>query len=184
MANRAYLYAQKGEELLGIAEYNYDIPIAFKILLSAKTKRVRSKILKYPFKIALRGDFEKGVERLYAFLDELKNKKYFEEEELENEINATKAFLEKKEGCKYFQLEATEIYEMDSIFWQWNNWKMKKRISKINKEIAEFYVQLDELKREYDKLCNKGADSEQLSKIKEDMIGKIGIREWSEYLFY
>ncbi len=184
MANRAYLYAQKGEELLGIAEYNYDIPIAFRLLLSAKTKRVRSRILKSPFKIALQGDFEKGVERLYAFLDELKNKKYFEEDELEKEINATKAFLEKKEGCKYFQLEATEIYEMDSIFWQWNNWKMKKRISKINKEIADFYEQLDELKREYDKLCNKGEDSEQLNKIKEDMIRRIGIREWSENLFY
>ena len=37
MANRAYLYAQKGEELLGIAEYNYDIPIAFKIFGSIST---------------------------------------------------------------------------------------------------------------------------------------------------
>lgn len=74
MANRAYLYAKKDEAFVAISEYNYDIPIAYKILVSCKTKRVRSSIFGSPFKIALRGNFEEGVERLYAFLEELKQK--------------------------------------------------------------------------------------------------------------
>lgn len=60
MANRAYLYAKKGNEVAAISEYNYDIPIAYKILVSCNTKRVRSTIFKTPFKIALRGDLILG----------------------------------------------------------------------------------------------------------------------------
>ena len=52
MANRSYLYAIKGDKTVGISEYNYDIPIAYKVLLSQNTKRVKSKINKNPFKIA------------------------------------------------------------------------------------------------------------------------------------
>lgn len=44
MANRAYLYAKKGSEVTGISEYNYDIPISHKILVSGNIKLVKSKI--------------------------------------------------------------------------------------------------------------------------------------------
>lgn len=78
MANRAYLYAIKGKNTIGISEYNYDIPITYKILLGQKTKRVKSKIFRSLFKTALRSDFKKGLDQLYVFLDDLQKKGYFE----------------------------------------------------------------------------------------------------------
>ena len=53
MANRAYLYGIKGKKASGISEYNYEIPISYKILLSQNTKRVKSKIFRSPFKILI-----------------------------------------------------------------------------------------------------------------------------------
>ena len=169
MANRAYLYAQKGAEMISISEYNYDIPITYKILVAQHTKRVRSKIFKSPFKTAIKGDFEKGVERLYAFLDELRTKDYFEEKVLEEKIEETKAFLEKKHGCSHFYLEGAEIYELDSnpIL---GSLRMKNSISNINKEIKSFYGLMDEMKKEQED--------------KNNMMAYIGIQEWSDYLYY
>lgn len=95
MANRAYLYGIKGKKVSGISEYNYDIPISYKILLSQNTKRVKSKIFRSPFKIALQRNFEKGVEKLNEFLEELMKKGYFEENELEKKSKIPKRSLGK-----------------------------------------------------------------------------------------
>ncbi len=51
MANRAYLYAKKDKAFVAISEYNYDIPIAYKILVSCKTKRVRQVYSGAPLKL-------------------------------------------------------------------------------------------------------------------------------------
>lgn len=191
MANRAYLYAKKGTEMIAISEYSYEIPIAYKILVSQNTKRAKSKVFKSPFKIALRGDFEKGVERLYAFLDELKKKGYFEENELEEKIKETKSFLEKHNGCDYFHLEGAEIYAYDSKFYFLSNEKMRKKILHIDNEIRDFYQEMDEMKKRYDKTYKKISEEEQnsdgskkLQKIKDEMMNSIGIQEWSDYLYY
>lgn len=191
MANRAYLYAQKGNEMIAISEYSYEIPIAYKILISQNTKRVRSKIFKSPFKIALRGDFQKGVEKLYAFLEELKKKDYFKENELEEKIKETKIFLEKHNGCDYFYLEGAEIYSYDSKPCFLSNLEMKGKISHIDKEIKDFYQQMDEMKKRYDKTYKKisnneknANDAQKLQKIKDEMMNYIGIQEWSDYLYY
>lgn len=164
MANRAYLYAKKDNKLAAISEYNYDIPIAYKILVSSSTKRVRSKIFRTPFKIALRGDFEKGVERLYAFLEELRRKNLIPETVLDERIKETKAFLEKQRDCQFFWLEGAEIYEYDgpAIF---GNLKMRRRISRIEEEIENFYQELTAAKP-------------------EERMDLLGIQEWADCLYY
>lgn len=164
MANRAYLYAKKDKEFVAISEYNYEIPIAYKILVSCKTKRVRSSIFRSPFKIALRGNFEEGVERLYAFLEELKQKGLIPEAELDEKIEETKTFLEKHRGCRFFWLEGAEIYEYDgpALF---GNLKMHRQISRIGTEIANFYRELDGVKP-------------------DERMGMIGIQEWADCLYY
>ncbi len=164
MANRAYLYAKKGNEMVAISEYNYDIPIAYKILVSCNTKRVRSTIFKTPFKIALRGDFDSGVDRLYAFLEEVKQKGLIPEVELEQRIAETKAFLEKHHGCRYFWLEGAEVYEYNgpALF---GNLKMRRKISRIKDEIENFYQELATAK-----------PAERMS--------LIGIQEWADCLYY
>ena len=75
MANRACLYAQSNGKMIGISEYKYGAPIAYMILLSKNTKMVKSKVFKSPFKLAIQGDYQEGVSRLYAFLDELKKQR-------------------------------------------------------------------------------------------------------------
>ena len=164
MANRAYLYAKKDEAFVAISEYNYDIPIAYKILVSCKTKRVRSGIFGSPFKIALRGNFEEGVERLYAFLEELKQKGLIPEAELDEKIEETRSFLEKQRGCRFFWLEGAEIYEYGgpALF---GNLKMCRQISRIETEIANFYRELDGVKP-------------------DERMGMIGIQEWADCLYY
>lgn len=164
MANRAYLYAIKGNKIIGISEYNYEIPIAYKVLLSQNTKKVKSKIYKTPFKIALQGDFTKGVERLNAFMEELKRKDYFKENELEKEIEATKVFFQENSDYDYFYLDCTEIYEMESGSLYLNNRKTWKQILNINNEIEKFYNEIEA--------------------SKEKTIEEIGIQEWSNVLFY
>lgn len=164
MANRAYLYAKKDNELAAVSEYNYDIPIAYKILVSSSTRRVRSKIFRTPFKIALQGDFEKGVERLYTFLEELRQKKLIPETELDERIKETKTFLEKHRGCRFFWLEGAEIYEYGGPALL-GNLKMRRRISRIEREIENFYQELTAAKP-------------------EERMGMIGIQEWADCLYY
>ncbi len=164
MANRAYLYAKKGNEVVAISEYNYDIPIAYKILVSCNTKRVRSTIFKTPFKIALQGDFEEGVERLYAFLEELKQKGFISETELNERIEETRTFLEKHRGSTYFWLEGAEIYEYDGPALL-GNLKMHRKILRIEKEMESFYQELKAAKP-------------------DERMEMIGIREWADCLYY
>lgn len=187
MANRAYLFAQSNK-MMGISEYKYGTPIAYMILLSKNTKMVKSKIFKQPFKIALQGDYEEGVARLYAFLDELKNKGYFDEKEIDEKIAETKAFLEEHKGT-YFHLEAAETYEGLPII---ENKKMLKKIINIENEIANFYQNMDVMQNEYDSLYarmseeerNTESGAEKLQKIKDRMMWYIGIQEWAEDLYY
>lgn len=164
MANRAYLYAKKGKEFVAISEYNYDIPIAYKILVSCKTRRVRSGIFRSPFKIALRGEFDRGVERLYAFLEGLKQRGLLPEKELDERIEETKAFLGKHSGCSFFWLEGAEIYEYDCHALI-GNLKMRRQISRIENEIEKFYQELAGMKQ-------------------EERMSMLGIREWADCLYY
>lgn len=188
MANRVYLYAHNGNKMMGIAEYKYGTPIAYMILLSKNTKMVKSKIFKQPFKIALQGDYEEGVARLYAFLDELKSKGYFDEKEIDEKISSTKAFLEEHKGT-YFHLEAAETYEN---FPPIGNKKMLKKITDIEKAIADFYQSMDAMQNEYDSLYarmseeerNTESGAEKLQKIKDRMMWYIGIQEWADDLYY
>ena len=167
MANRAYLYAKKGNEVTGISEYNYDIPISHKILVSGNIKLVKSKIFRSPFKIALQGDLKKGVEKLYTFLEDLKSKEYFDKSVLNEYIEETKAFLDKNSGYQHFHLECGEIFDTNIYI---KNRKLYKEISNIDNVIEDFYKIMDEMKKEGDK--------------QEKMINILGIREWSEYLYY
>lgn len=169
MANRAYLYAKKGNKVTGISEYNYDIPISHKILISQSIKPVRSKIFRSPFKIALQGDFKKGIEKLYTFLEELKRKEYFGENVLNEYIEETKAFLDNNRGYEHFHLECGEIFDTNIYI---KNRKLYKEISNIDNVIEDFYKIMDEMK--------KGDSKDK----QERMINMLGIREWSEYLYY
>jgi hypothetical protein len=81
MANRSYLYSSNvmpgpdakanGRKLVGIAEWNYDIPIVFKLLLSGNPQTCPSSIWDNPDPIALIGDYASGVKSLENFLSRI-----------------------------------------------------------------------------------------------------------------
>ena len=80
MANRSYLYtsehlpgspeSEKDRDLHSIAEWNYDIPLVFKLLLTGNPIAVESSIWEVSEKIAVAGEFESGLKALALNLEE------------------------------------------------------------------------------------------------------------------
>jgi hypothetical protein len=81
MANRSYLYATdqipspdttpRDGEVIGIAEWSYDIPLAFKLLLTGEPRLANSWIWQTPQIIAIVGDYDSGVARLLAEVEKI-----------------------------------------------------------------------------------------------------------------
>ncbi len=118
MANRSYLYAADHlptpdvatsvRRQVGISEWRYDIPIAYKLLVSANTQQCISSIWSTPETIAIGGDYDGGTDRLFAFLDHISNPAIVP---LRDEA---RLFLSSSENRRrYFVLECGEIFEMN-----------------------------------------------------------------------
>ncbi|MGE8224916.1 MAG: hypothetical protein ACN6RK_03925 [Stenotrophomonas sp.] len=81
MANRSYLYAGNGlghdggspehRRITGISEWNYDIPLIYKILMSGNPRIVQSSIWVDAGNIAITSNYDLGVARLSQFLDRI-----------------------------------------------------------------------------------------------------------------
>ena len=70
MANRSYLYSSDvvpgynetgKKELIGISEWDYDIPLVYKLLLTGAPRMCKSSIWDVSDDIALVGDYLQGV---------------------------------------------------------------------------------------------------------------------------
>ncbi len=212
MANRSYLYAinfdnttedlqKKDRKIVGLSEYAYDIPLSYKILVSQDTALAYSIIWEYEKPIAIQGDFEKGKEKLFHFLDNLLAKSIFEQDILEKEIKETKMFLNKHKS-KYILLECGEIFEMGNVEVSIQN---KDFYKKLHCEIEEDIRILEELQSDIDKInlkINTLSNSflsklfkknnnleiknlkEEREKIKTDIWRILGIDNWTTILFY
>ncbi|MGP1682322.1 MAG: DUF7822 domain-containing protein [Giesbergeria sp.] len=140
MANRSYLYSTNiipgpsakadGRKLIGISEWNYDIPIVFKLLLSGNARACTSSIWNTPEEIALTGDYASGVKNLEAFLSmiTLPSAQSLIAEALE--------FLKKPENeSQYFVLECGEIYEMSDAPLSEQNLTLLRQVQNLQPEI-------------------------------------------------
>lgn len=116
MANRSYLYAtdhlpgsaawEEKKDLRSIAEWRYDIPFVFKILLSGNPTPVRSSIWDTPQLIAVAADAKAGLARLERFLALLPP-------EAKVLVDETREFFSDPRNVKkHFILEAGEIFEL------------------------------------------------------------------------
>jgi hypothetical protein len=118
MANRSYLYSsnfvtspdtnEADRRMTGISEWNYDIPIAFKILLSGAPMKCRSSIWEVPEEIAIVGDYDQGLDRLLHFLDRIPLPEIIPLKE-----EARQFLTHDANKNRYFVLECGEIFEMD-----------------------------------------------------------------------
>lgn len=118
MANRSYLYSTNvipgsidevnDRKMIGIAEWDYEIPIVCKLLLSGNPKTCRSSLWENPEEIALIGDYATGVKKLEEFLSQIALPA------AQNSIAETIEFLNRPENKnQYFVLECGEVFDMD-----------------------------------------------------------------------
>jgi hypothetical protein len=114
MANQCSLYALDfipGEDAkvkpLLLAEHAYDIPLAFKLLVSASPQICPSLDWPDEGEVAIIGELAQGRERLFVFLDQLTNSL------AQPLIEETKAFLVRPElQLPYVLLEPFDIFQM------------------------------------------------------------------------
>lgn len=110
MANRAYLYSanETMTKLRDVSESRYPIPLFYKIILGEDTSMCDSKIWGYEHPIAIKGDFQKGLNKLYTFYDYLATQSAINSTEIAKYKAETKAFFEKEQGRinQYFFLRS------------------------------------------------------------------------------
>lgn len=142
MANRSYLYStnfvpgsdvKKDERrIVGISEWNCDIPIVFKLLLSANPRRCRSSIWDIPEEIALLGDYDKGTANLFAFLERISDPAV---QPLRQEARGFLAAEKNKN--RYFLLECGEIFDMAEEPLQEQNDRLLDEIKNLGPQLEQ-----------------------------------------------
>lgn len=214
MANRSYLYSinfdktienrQENDKIIGLSEYSYNIPISYKILVSQDTKLSHSIIWDYENPIAIQGNFQKGKQKLFLFLEKLKNENIFDSEELEKYITDTKTFIENNE-LENVILECGEIYEMNDEDLEIQNQQLFDEIYNINNTIDNLLNELKSAKLSLEKMyverenlsnpsffskifSSNKSRTEELDKnieiTKNNMWWSLGIDYWSNILYY
>lgn len=77
MSNRCYLYSlntlpgESGMKAIGLSECEYEIPLIYRILVSANPQATKSIIFESEENIAITADYEGGVRALEAFAQKL-----------------------------------------------------------------------------------------------------------------
>jgi hypothetical protein len=142
MANRTYLYAtdvvpgtdpgQGTRQTVGISEWNYDIPIVYKLLLTGNPRMCKSLIWETPDNIALVGDYSLGLQRLKDCL------KRIDFPAAQSLITDALTFLEKEENRRlYFLLECAEIFEMSGAPMEEQNSVLLEEIENVDEKVED-----------------------------------------------
>lgn len=116
MANRSYLYAmdslpepgQPTPSAPGISEWNWDIPLVHKVLLSGQPQLHTSMIWDGAGVYAVAGDYAEGIANLEAFLSLVPH-----DEVTEPAAQALEWLRDPANAKQHFWLEAGEIFVMD-----------------------------------------------------------------------
>jgi hypothetical protein len=142
MANRSYLYAidvvpsadspPSKPRCVGISEFNWAIPIVFKLLVSGSPRTCRSIIWKTPDDIALVGEYTRGLRRLKEFLTQI------DVPAAQPLIKECLEFLEdKRNRRKYFLLECGEVFGLTEEPIDQQNAGLLNEIRNLDAEIQQ-----------------------------------------------
>ena len=198
MANRSYLYSidfdrtleprSENKKVCGLSEWAYDIPLSYKILVSQNTKISPSIVFEYTEPIAIIGDFYKGREKLFLFLDELLKADLIDKDELKTQIQEAKEYLyDAKHENKYIILECGEIYEMGGeALEEQNRILYEKEILKIDETIKAFIEEIQKPpKQTKDELAQFARKHELTMEqaINVEKLNLLGICFWDEILW-
>ena len=124
MANRSYLYVVTHEnsdpssteaETWALSEWNWSVPLSHILLVSSNPKQVKSHAWDVDESIAVVGDFKKGRERLYSFLEALRKRQLFDSDELDKAMREAHEALDRFQDDGLFTLlEPGEIIDLCS----------------------------------------------------------------------
>lgn len=142
MANRSYLYSTNvipgpnakanGRKLIGISEWDYDIPIVFKLLLSGNPKTCPSSIWDETEEIALIGDYASGVKNLEKFFSQIALPA------AQDLIAEAMEFLNEPENQnQYFVLECGEIFDMGDTPLLEQNLALLDQVKNLQHEVEQ-----------------------------------------------
>jgi hypothetical protein len=190
MSNRSYLYSTDrlpssdgGEQrprYVGISEWPYDIPLVFKILVSGNPRACQSSIWS-PEPIAIAGDYDQGVVRLFEFLDRI------DEPDLAPLREEAHAFLTAEENKnRYFLLECCEIYDDPSP--EQRNDRLLAEIQDLEPEMESTLANLSAACRFKPRpvgfLARMFGVKPAVAKTPFELICELGLGFWDNVLFY
>lgn len=196
MANRSYLYSTNlipgpgakanGRRLVGISEWNYGIPIVFKILISGKTKTCRSSIWDSQEEIALIGDYTLGVKNLEAFFSKIENPT------ARDLIAEAIEFLNKPENVnQYFVLECGEIFCMEDTPNLEQNLMLLEQVKNLQLEVEQALQSLvpppvaaSKPFGFFSKLLGRKTESPDPLQDLMKSIHNLGLGNWSNILYF
>ena len=193
MANRSYLYStnvipgsavqKENRRQLGISEWNYDIPLVYKLLLSGQTRACRSSIWESPGEIAALGDYAQGLARLEGFLAEIVHPaaRPLVAEALE--------FLTRDRNHNpYFLLECVEICEMSNDPVVDQNAGLIDEINNLEPEILHARSVLSALSTKRQNAFLKLVGAKENSGVHAidplEPIRDLGLGNWSNVLYF
>lgn len=196
MADRSYLYSsnciprvdadQSKRKIYGIAEYSYDIPYIYKLLLAGNTKTCRSAIWNQQDDIALIGDFDQGLTYLRTFLSQLRSPI------AERFVVETKTFFaNQKLHQPYFLLECGEIFQLNSSDFAGQNRALRDEILEAPTLILRVAKELnDKLNTPLPKpsfmkrILGKVPTEREILNTQSQPIYEVGLGGWSEILYF
>ncbi|UHQ21518.1 hypothetical protein LVB77_12580 [Lysobacter sp. 5GHs7-4] len=185
MANRSYLYSSddlpgslawsEKKVLHGVSEYNYDIPLVFKILLTGNPTACRSSIWETPEKIAITGDYLRGRENFIRYLDRISDPA------ARPLIDEALQFLNSPaHSRKHFILECGEIFDL-------TEGSLAAKNSALLAEIQEIGEDIDSLPIPQSASTQRGILSKLFRRNAPDPLSpyyEIGLGLWSDILYF
>ncbi len=186
MANRSYLYSiaalprsdDNRRKIVGLSEWNYDIPLVYKVLLSGNPQLSKSVFWQTDDDIALVGDFDVGLDRLKDFLPRIPDSK------TKQSLGAAVTFLEiPKNHQKLFLLENCEIYGMGDSHPAQQNAELLKSIAQIDLVIEKFLEELSDSSSQSSLTNDKGRSNRQ-SNRRQELLDGLGLENWSNNLYF
>jgi hypothetical protein len=192
MANRCYLYSTNyvpGSEAtgdrraVGISEFGYNIPIAFKVLVSGNPRACPLLIFEGADPIAVVGDYDVGVARLWQFLDRVPHSAVASLKEEAQE------FLDSEENRNpYVILEPREVLAMSAE-------SLPEEINKLLAELADLEPQVARAIAEIEARMWEethppgffaslfGARTPVRKEDSNDLVYRLGLGYWTNILF-
>jgi hypothetical protein len=167
---------------VGISEWPYDIPLVFKILVSGNSRACQSALWS-PEPVAIAGDYDQGVARLFEFLDRI------DEPDLAPLREEAHAFLTAEENkSRYFLLECGEIFEMGDAPIDMQNNRLLAEIQKLESEMESALAKLSSncriKPRPVSFLARMLGVKPTVAKSPTELICELGLGFWDNVLFY